>query len=880
MSLLGIDEIMIRDSRLFTRREADLFSFHFVYSQPVKTTPIYNAEPTYMLEEMLSDCPPDDALGLFAEWEEPIEVLLDTETNSTPLAAAMREILEMPTYRASLSIVDKAMAVAKEASRLADLAHQEYEDAKKESRVDAAWSKYKEALKKSGEAWDEVDKLTASWSIKDTPASTLNTTPFDKSPLDTSDDSDECDAIPEFIFDSPDDFGGFDEPELDALGIEEESTVKDIMIEHLSDDSDDSDDSDEKPQVVDDYKGMAYILAYRDKGSVEKVVKTAIGSDKSSVRLLMDEAIGFLERNCGYVGLQAAWINNASTRSLYNNTRIITGLNRKTDEREVLYVSQRTRRGDDMPDFEALTAFDDIDYAIKGLIINGALDCSDEALVVKGEKIGDVPMIVLAWLDNPQRTVDNFNEEKEVISLLERANSYKSSPYNRATPEFVTDDSNRYISRFTSNDPHHTSTSVKKTYDSFDYSSSSHALRYKTAMKEDETISDDGGKFTHPKLAKPLFDKNWLYGSDALNNSYYTHWKKVTADGGNLSNSLVLSMEFLGAFYQLSNRSFNLEIREVRGVEGAYQIAAYHDKDFYNTDFVPAPTVSISMSADRQSFRYKDMDSTFDIGMLLQEGWTNQTGSDKWDHERKYHIVTKGSLVEISAHWLWLMLADQMLTANLRYAAYFKTKGSFESHYIDNGTVYVDSHNKEVFTLSNAEQLAQASNRIQIGLKGYTSGVAPVLAMGLPVKGVKFKVGRPLFELYAKDIDSVKDQYFSLFLSKDDEGFYSKDVGISYTLLETDHKGNIKSVYSFIDIGGAIKKMVNVMDNNRYVQEKGMDIFDVTRSVVATARVFGCDIGIGFDFVSVQEEWSDSKSGLVMANNKPASTMEAFFLGI
>lgn len=631
----------------------------------------------------------------------------------------------------------------------------------------------------------------------------------------------------------------------------------------------DSDDTPPKDADI-SFKGDAYILAYRDKKSSENVVITALESDKEGFELLLKELNDFLSRNCGYCDFQARWMNNSSHNSQYDNVRVITAFNTKGGQEEVLFVSQKMGSSQVDEDTVGLTNIVDIGFAIDGLIVNGVLDFQIEALEAKGETCDDVPVVVLAQLRNPYRSISNFDNDINSQDLIARALTFKDSPFNRDRPEVRYDETNRYINKVVSNDPHHNSTANTKTYDVFDYSIFAHRSRYKSITKYNENV---------PQIAKPLLEKCWLFGSDTLSKSYYTHWKKSLADKGNLKNSLVLSKPFLAAFFKLSNRGFNLEIRETRGVVGSYHIAVYHKNHLSDNDFVPPASVQVSMDKDSQRFIYKGKDALFDIGQLLQKGWTDQTTSGKWSHERKYHVVTQGKLSDLTAHWLWLVLAEQMLTADLKYAAYYKTKGSFESHYIDNGTIYVDSHNKTVYSLSEDYNNRQSSHYLQTSINRQYSNSLPVEVVAIPISGVKFKVGQALFEVYAKGLIPSLDKCLSLFISGQNEGFYQKDRNhTTYTLLETDASGAITTIYSFVDISGAIKKMVSMLVENEYVKAMGMDVFDVTRSVVATGRALGCEIGIGFTFENVKTDFSDRDITLISQDNRSISEIQDFDL--
>ena len=636
---------------------------------------------------------------------------------------------------------------------------------------------------------------------------------------------------------------------------DEQSTLETLL---------DSDDTPPKDADI-SFKGDAYILAYRDRKSSEIVVITALESDKEGFELLLKELNDFLSRNCGYCDFQARWMNNSSYNSQYSNVRVITAFNTKLGQEEVLFVSKKMGISQIGEDTVGLTNIVDIGFAIDGLIVNGALDFQKEALEAKGETCDDVPVVVLAQLRNPYRSISDLDNDINSQDLIARA-------FNRDSAEVRYDETNRYINKVVSNDPHHNSTANTKTYDVFDYSIFAHRSRYKSITKYNENVA---------QIAKPLLEKCWLFGSDTLSNSYYTHWKKSLADKGNLKNSLVLSEPFLAAFFKLSNRGFNLEIRETRGVVGSYHIAVYHKNHLSDNDFVPPASVQVSMDKDSQRFIYKGKDALFDIGQLLQKGWTDQTTPEKWSHERKYHVVTQGKLSDLTAHWLWSVLAEQMLTADLKDAAYYKTKGSFESHYIDNGTIYVDSHNKTVYSLSEDYTNRQSSYYLQTSINRQYSNSLPVEVVAIPISGVKFKVGQALFEVYAKGLIPSLDKYLSLFISGQNEGFYQKDRNhTTYTLLETDSSGAITTIYSFVDISGAIKKMVSMLVENEYVKAMGMDVFDVTRSVVATGRALGCEIGIGFTFENVKTDFSDRDITLISQDDRLISEIQDFNLDV
>lgn len=810
--------------------------FHFVYRQQIKTTDVYvGTVDTFddSFDEMQDDCPPYE--GFY--FDEP-------EFDGAEFEGVK---VDMPARRSNKVLTSECIATANTVSLASCAEHNQYESLEQKQAV-AAFAEEMLALEKNRMQLALKNLSERDDAVNISEFSLMATTPFD-API---------------LFDPP--MPASISPWQGANTLADDDLNIDTTV------ACEDDEVLEPQQAQIGFEGRAYILAYKDKKSSEKVIKTALESDSNELKLVMQELNDFLTRNCGYKDFEAQWMNNSSHNSMHDNVRVITALNIKTGKKEVLFISAKTSSYGVDDKIVGLTNFEDIRYAITGLIINGALDFNKEALAIKGETCDDVPVVVLAMLDNPQRSESNFDNDTNSKDLISRSSTYKSSPFNRSAPDTSCDSTNRYICDVVSNDPHHTSTSTKKNHDVFDYSVFAHRSRHKAILKYNEEVAD---------IAEPLLEKNWVFGGISFSKSYYLHWKKSTADGGNLENSLVLSQPFLGAFFKLSNRGFDLEIRETKGVTGSYQIAAYHKKQLSNTDFVPPATVEVSMNSASQSFVYKGQNTIFDIGRLLQAGWTDQTTSDKWNHERKYHVVTQGSLVEITSHWLWLILADQMLTADLKYAAYFKTKGFFESHYINDGTIYVDSHNKQVYSLLEGHESWQSSSYFHSSIDRHHNNSAPLEVVAIPLSGVKFKVGRPLFELYSKGLVAGENKYFSLFLSAKNEGFYSKaDNHITYTLLEIDFEGDIRAVYSFVDISGAIKKMINVMEDNHYIKAKGMDVFDITRSVVATARVFGCDIGLGFSFESVKSDWSDRDMRLKTSDGRSITEIQDFDFGI
>lgn len=131
----------------------------------------------------------------------------------------------------------------------------------------------------------------------------------------------------------------------------------------------------------------------------------------------------------------------------------------------------------------------------------------------------------------------------------------------------------------------------------------------------------------------------------------------------------------------------------------------------------------------------------------------------------------------------------------------------------------------------------------------------PVESACFEVSNMSFEVGSPLFEVGTSNYKAGKGDCFSLFLSGKNEGFFSKEGEVSYTLIKTDSKERIREIYCFGSIGSALKKIVSELQNSYVVQVAAMDQYDIIRSMVNSAKAYGCKIDIDFLFRANQVSW-------------------------
>lgn len=580
-----------------------------------------------------------------------------------------------------------------------------------------------------------------------------------------------------------------------------------------------------------EYKGKAFILAYKDEESSGVQTVHAEADDDTSIDNLLKNALDFFDRNCGFSDFKAHWVRDSASH--YSGVRFITAFNKEREQREVVTCSARhdyylsINIGYSTSD--QFTVFD-IGLAIKGLIITGSLSYSDDVVSDGKLESKPCPRIVIAQLS------DAFSLTSD-MGYVELARTIGLPDSNPREPQ-------RFISKVFSNDPFYTNISSKRNGSDFDYSVNSHKSRW-------NSIKDDMPDV--PPLAPCESAKLWLYGSDCYTGEYFKHRKKDVIEHKNLKDSLMLTNEFLCLYFKISNRGFSLSLREVKGVVGAYQIALYHSLKSCYVDFVPPVNIDINIGPTGVVFKYDNESFDVNLADLIFEGWSVDISYAAWNPDHFYHEKTKGDFKEVVSHWLWVMLADQLFTSSEKQARYMISAGSVTSKMIDKAMVYTNLNVSDVISVTDNHK----GRFVGVGRNDIYYSYEPSQVTSFEVTGLSFKVGRPLFEVYCKESHGIHDSFWSLFLSKEGEGFFNQDFAPSYTLLKVSaSSGNVVAVYCFASIGSALKKLVSILLETERVKLAGMDQFDVTRSLINTARSFGCVIDVDFSFMSSQTEWN------------------------
>ena len=629
-------------------------------------------------------------------------------------------------------------------------------------------------------------------------------------PLDDLDGFDEISEPPNVDFlDNIDFFGEPAEPDLEAVSECDKDTFEDD----------------------------AFLLAFKDTKSLKVHTMHATFSDRLAVKAVTDSALDFLERNSRFCDFKAKWVGSDVGYSLF---RVITAVNKKADTREVICIKNYNYTLRDLVNEDEETfSFWDVGMAIEGLIISGCLNFGDESLEAKGLKKEEAPRIVIAHLVPTRSEV-----QKESLSALYNTIGIVNSDIKKE----------RHIYHISSNDPFYVRLS-SASVDHFDYSTFTHKARWKTLKKHNKNIEP---------LSECEFERVWLSGSDCYTPTYFKHMKKGLIDVSNIKYSLILSHEFLKDFFKLSNRRFDLSVRKVRAVEGAYQIALHHKDDRSRHDFTPAKTIDFSFDENGLSFKYEGDEQDVNLPNLISRGWTVDTSYLAWNADQYYHEITKGSLSQIVSHWLWVMLVDQCFNSIQKSARYIKSNGSFTSEIIGNAKVYTTSELSDFRTVKtykdyNEDYNVRDTPHKEMVIKNSDYAVCnipmPVESACFEVSNMSFKVGSPLFEVGTSNYKAGKGECFSLFLSGKNEGFFSKEGEVSYTLIKTDSKERIREIYCFGSIGSALKKIVSELQNSYLVQVAAMDQYDIIRSMVNSAKAYGCKIDIDFLFRANQDSW-------------------------
>lgn len=604
----------------------------------------------------------------------------------------------------------------------------------------------------------------------------------------------------------------------------------------------------EKPTITpSDYEKDAFILAYRDARSSSVHTLHAEADDDTSIGDLLEGALGFFDRNCGFTDFKAHWVADSAARSIYqSNVRFVTAFHKDREQREVIACSARSdyylSRSVRDKESDQFTIFD-IGLAIEGLIITGSLNYYDAALEPK-----DCPRIVIAqlssafnepsdmeYIDLAYKTgvIDRYREDIDYTDLV---HTMRASYMQSRKPQ-------RFISKVFSNDPFYTRVSSKRNGGtSFDYSTNAHKSRWNSIKANVPDI---------PPLAPCASAKLWLYGSDCYNGWYFKHRKKDVIQQDNLRDSLILTNEFLGLYFKVSNRGFSLSIRDIKGVVDACQVALYQGPKSGYVDFTPPTSVDINVGAAGFVFKRDQQSVDVVLADLIFEGWFVDVGYTAWNPDHFYHEKTKGDINEIISHWLWVMLADQLFTNDEKKPRYIGTSGSATSKRIKKAMVYTSFKVSDVVSVRDNNK----GRFVGVGSNDTYYSYEPLQVTSFEVAGLSFKVGKPLFEVHCKEVHASQDSYWSLFLSSEGEGFFNHSSTPSYTLLKASALGDVKAVYCFASIGSALKKLISILLETDRVQRAGMDQFDVTRSLINTARAFGCVIDVDFSFMSSRTQW-------------------------
>lgn len=589
------------------------------------------------------------------------------------------------------------------------------------------------------------------------------------------------------------------------------------------------------PSKFELFNNEAFILTYRHARSSVVFTEHATKDDLPAMERLIDRATEFFEAVSDFKDFQAKWLDD--------EVRAITAFNTTNSAREIIYISQRLdyRLAHRIGKANTFTVYD-IFGAIRGLIIAGPLNFTERKLSEKGLTVANMPMIMVARLSP---TVQN------------KPRNYLEPPMPEAPPTRKTADLGtigRKISDISSNDPFYIKIDYEKVND-FDYSTYAHTSRRRSFGNEVEPVT------------KPQFERVWLSGTQFFKSGFFKHMSKSSFNKDLVNDSFLFSDEFFSKFCLLSNRSVELTLSNIHGVEDCFILALQSQDQKFTSGFLfeANPDVRIflnekSLTIKTQAADYPDLDANPSLSQLITNGWTVDTSFDIWNPDCHYHEKLDGTKTEMVSHWLWIAVMEQYFSTEKMSSKCLKSNKVYQSSFIKNAKVNVNAiRDRANYFESSTAYITSTKQRNRFG--DIKRSYEKVSVSTFNMTNFSFPVGSPLFDIICHDV-SGEYAYWSLFVSYPEKGaglFARDDNKPSYTLLNTNLLQEVVEVHVFDSFDEAMKKIIAEVRSTNRARADNMDVYDVMRVVIDVANMFGCDIDANLRFSSSHEEWTMDK---------------------
>lgn len=574
--------------------------------------------------------------------------------------------------------------------------------------------------------------------------------------------------------------------------------------------------TDSIPDVrVEDFEDKAYILAFRDSGSSKVVTYHANHNNLAAMKYLLNKALDFFKKNCGFAGFEAKSHNVEG-----GEVRVITAINQKSNEREALYISRKYHRGANTGSFNV----SDIAGAIFGLIAAGPLNFSEEVLLKRGIPQSESAAIMMAYLMPTAKK----SSDDTVVNV------------------------GRHIVDIVSNDPFYMRLN-KHSGPGTLYATTLTTSRKQKISKDDIAPS-----------TKSESENIWITSCRFDDFRYFKYKTKPKFKQKYATSSLLLSANFFELYSRLSNKSFKLEVSQFRGVKDCYQVSVNKEPGSHVFDLIPIPDFELSVAKDRLLLKQDGvLSKDFNFSDLIAKGWEEPP----FVNDSYYYNDVLGDFSKVVSYWLWVVLAHHYFDENPSPSLIAKGRKVFSSVIINRALVHAESISFEMFKQrftplpstrlgaflsTDTDTLPSTDTDVDFweGFKilkdtGDIESAYHLEVTKFEAVGFVFSAGSPVFQILCNKEESSENSYWSLYSSDAKSGFFNND-SLSYTLIETDKMGGVKSVYCYALFSSAFKKIIEVIGTSSTAKANNMDAYDIVRSVSDVAKSFNCSIDIGF----------------------------------